>query len=49
MLENGIAFAGSELAYENSPWREAGTGIETIRAIKLALDPYGILNPGKIV
>jgi len=28
---------------------EAGTGIEVMRAIKRALDPYSILNPGKIM
>ena len=28
---------------------EAGTGIEVMRAIKQALDPYSILNPGKII
>jgi D-lactate dehydrogenase (cytochrome) len=28
---------------------EAGAGIESMRAIKQALDPHGILNPGKIV
>ncbi len=28
---------------------EAGAGIETMRAIKQALDPCSILNPGKII
>ena len=28
---------------------EAGAGIEVMRAIKQALDPYSILNPGKIM
>jgi len=28
---------------------EAGAGIEVMRAIKQALDPYNILNPGKII
>jgi D-lactate dehydrogenase (cytochrome) len=28
---------------------EAGAGIEVMRAIKQALDPYCILNPGKII
>ncbi len=28
--------------------REAGAGLETMRAIKRALDPEGLLNPGKI-
>jgi D-lactate dehydrogenase (cytochrome) len=28
---------------------EAGAGIEVMRAIKRALDPYNILNPGKIM
>jgi D-lactate dehydrogenase (cytochrome) len=28
--------------------RELGTGVEVLRRIKLALDPLGILNPGKM-
>jgi D-lactate dehydrogenase (cytochrome) len=28
---------------------EAGAGIEVMRAIKQALDPFRILNPGKII
>jgi D-lactate dehydrogenase (cytochrome) len=28
---------------------EAGSAIEVMRAIKLALDPFNILNPGKII
>jgi len=28
---------------------EAGAGVEAMRAIKQALDPYSILNPGKII
>jgi len=41
--EHGVGLG--KIAYLES---EQGAGIEVMRAIKAALDPQGLMNPGKI-
>jgi alkyldihydroxyacetonephosphate synthase len=39
------------VGYEHAPWLEAedtATGVAALRAVKRALDPQGIMNPGKL-
>ena len=40
------------IGYEHQPWIEqelSSTGVKAIRAVKTALDPTGILNPGSLI
>jgi len=40
------------VGYEHKPWmleEVSATGLEALRALKTALDPQGILNPGKLI
>ncbi len=39
---------GAGIRYAHLMAREHGAGLEVMRAIKRALDPHGILNPGKL-
>ncbi len=43
--EHGIGYAKKEYLYKQAGERQIGL----MRGIKKAFDPYGILNPGKVI
>jgi alkyldihydroxyacetonephosphate synthase len=50
-LETGATISHHHgIGLQRAPWMEAehGTGLDVLRRVKHALDPAGIMNPGKL-
>ena len=52
MANGGTLSHHHGVGYEHAPWlalEDGSLGVEVLRAAKLALDPSGLMNPGKLV
>lgn len=52
-MKNGATLSHHHaVGYEHMPWLEddiSTTGVKAVKALKLGLDPKGVMNPGKII